>query len=539
MLPASNIETEDERRVCEIYREVLCVDCVDRTSTLLELGGDSLAAIRISTRLADGGAGVDDADADLIGTIIAASVADVAASVAALRARARPPALAATTTALHDIPLLPDQAWFLEEAVAVLNAPTSWSQARYFLVPPDVKSEAVLRAVSALWRRHDALRARFKLVDGSWRQHLVPEHADVPHEEVAIDPECADRLDERLAATAARLRETLDVEQGPLARTALIDCGPQQPRRLLLTAHHLVCDNLSFELLTDELEAAVAGGVDDVPTPIALADAAAAVDKLARSATADQELDYWLEQPWETFGRLPVDGPGPSQNVAASIRTVDTLLDRRRSSALLHLLPRELRVRTLDVVLHAIGTSLTQWTGRDVAVKVVHNGRTLPVERVSLSRTVGRFATSGVVFLPRAGDGGARGELHRTVAALRAVPNSGVGYSLLRWIGRPREISEQIESARWRADVLVNYLAAPETARRVLRPSEDPVGPRHHPSDPRFTPLEILVYVDGDRLALRWIYSGNLHRRRTMERAARTSLAVLGAVADGTHAAAG
>ncbi len=99
------------------------------------------------------------------------------------------------------------------------------------------------------------------------------------------------------------------------------------------------------------------------------------------------------------------------------------------------------RARVDDVLLAALGRVLCGWTGAGrVLVDVEGHGREELFDGVDVSRTVGWFTSVYPVALEDDADPVVL--LKRTKEALRAVPNRGVGFGALRYLGgeRAREV---------------------------------------------------------------------------------------------------
>ncbi len=146
-----------------------------------------------------------------------------------------------------DAPLTPVQHWLLD---TLTGDPAHFSQTVSFELAAE-PDEALLRAVlSAVLEHHDALRMRFvRLGDGRWRQYGAPPGDHDVHLEVH------DRTAPEEVADA--LGAGFDLAGGPLLRAALCRAGDGGRRPvLLLAAHHLVVDAVSWRLVLEDLDAA-------------------------------------------------------------------------------------------------------------------------------------------------------------------------------------------------------------------------------------------------------------------------------------------
>src|SRR5262249_15736030 len=158
---------------------------------------------------------------------------------------------------------------------------------------------AHLRAVlAALAGQHDALRLRLAGGGGDVRQWCEPaEPADLLSvvDLAGVDP-AAPRA--RGGAAAARPRTGFGLARGPLLRGGVWLEGPGG-RALLLVAHHLAVDTVSWQILLDDLATAVGQAERDLPIHLGPKTTSfkrwsERLAELAGSAELATEADYWL-----------------------------------------------------------------------------------------------------------------------------------------------------------------------------------------------------------------------------------------------------
>jgi hypothetical protein len=98
---------------------------------------------------------------------------------------------------------------------------------------------------------------RFTRDADGWHQFNPPPAEDrdvlVRHDLTGLAPDEADAAMER---AADELHAGFALEDGPLLRAGLFTGGPGRPAFLLLVAHHLVVDAVSWRIRRDDLEAA-------------------------------------------------------------------------------------------------------------------------------------------------------------------------------------------------------------------------------------------------------------------------------------------
>ncbi len=128
--------------------------------------------------------------------------------------------------------------------------------------------------------------------------------------------------------------------------------------------------------------------------------------------------------------------------------------------------------------------------------------------------------TSLYPVLLEAGDADPGAALVSAKERLRAVPERGIGYGLLRW-GNPE--AARLLAAAPAAEILFNYLGQTDAASRegsLFRASTTGAGPNRSPRGRRPYRLEIVGIVAEGRLRITLTYGSRTHRRTTMERLA-------------------
>jgi non-ribosomal peptide synthase protein (TIGR01720 family) len=226
---------------------------------------------------------------------------------------------------------------------------------------------------------------------------------------------------------------------------------------------------------------------------------------------------------------LPVDRPGGSSSELSTRKlTISLAADETRS--LLQKVPRTYRTQINDVLLTALVEAFAGWTGRrSLLLNLEGHGREEILPGLDLSRTVGWFTTDFPVLLDLEG----RREPGETLTAvkeqLRAVPNNGIGFGLLRYLSPDPTVGAALARLP-RPEVAFNYMGQFDqvfAGGALFRLARESSGPSLAPEGPRPFPLEIYGMVVDGRLALDWEYSANVYERGTVETLAGDFLTAL------------
>lgn len=181
--------------------------------------------------------------------------------------------------------------------------------------------------------------------------------------------------------------------------------------------------------------------------------------------------------------------------------------------------PAAYKTQVNDLLLAALVHTFHWWTGEDrLLLDLEGHGRESIVPGTDLSRTVGWFTSIFPLLLrlPK----GSTGDIVKGIKEqLRAVPSGGVGYGLLRYLGRSPE-TERLRG-QTTAQVCFNYLGqldrgGAEQALFGLAP--EPTGREHGASNRMPYELTITADVTDGRLSMTWTYSGARFKRATIER---------------------
>ncbi|WP_157874538.1 non-ribosomal peptide synthetase, partial [Streptomyces sp. AcH 505] len=425
-----------EEALCALFADTLGLPEVGVDDGFFDLGGDSVLSIQLVSRARTQGLALTVRD-----VFEHQTVAQLAQALGAAEPDTRQ-ADVEEQGASGPVSPTPIMGWLAELGGAV----QPFNQSVVVAVPADADRERLVRALQAVLDRHDTLRLR---VGPDWTMSIAePGGVDAAgllsehHAPGLADPAVYTLVTELAAAE----RDRLDPAEGVVLRACRLDRGPEQHGLLVLVAHHLAVDAVSWRLLVPDLAAGYEG------RPLSPAGTgwrrwAAMLEALATDPDTEAEADHWLR----SAAPAPEPALDPVRDTHAGAGQVVLDLDTGTTEALLSRLPGVFHSDVEELLLTAFGLAVADWrrgrgdgAGLPVTVDLESHGRHEHlVPGADLSRTTGWFtAMYPVTLSPEVTDwadlwdgGPAAGRaLKQVKEQVRAVPGAGLGYGLLRYV---------------------------------------------------------------------------------------------------------
>lgn len=278
----------DEALVAEVWRQVLERDEVGREDDFFDLGGDSLLAGKVLSRLrARAGTSLP-----LRLVFDHPRLADLAAALAGHGSDAAAAAVRPRTADAEPVLSRDQQRLWLE---CQLRPGTAYHLHGRRWLRGELDVAVLERSIAAIVDRHEVLRTSFPYRGGRPVQQVAAADANWRLPVVTVDrPEAAERLADEQAAMP------LSVTSGPLFRCLLIRLGETE-HLLAVTIHHLIADAWSVGLFLRELSALYQAGGDparaDLPElPVQYQDYAVWQHRWQTPAWRAEQLRYWRQR---------------------------------------------------------------------------------------------------------------------------------------------------------------------------------------------------------------------------------------------------
>ncbi|MBV8845201.1 MAG: hypothetical protein JO307_20535, partial [Bryobacterales bacterium] len=293
--------------LAEIWAEVLRRPDLENNANFFDVGGDSLKAMEVITRVRE----VLQVDLPLIAFFEDPTLAHLTSVIEELRAEAASPSIV-RDAGRSEFPLSYSQQmfWLLEQQ----NPGTGiYNTARIFRLRGRVDSAVLESSLNELRRRHVILRVRFVHRENGLIQVVdAPAPLPLPLLDLSgLDPEAREKTGLKLAHEA--VAEPFNLASGPLLRARLVRLDPEN-HLLCMAIHHAVSDGFSGSILLNELGAIYDAFAKGEPSPLSepdlhFTDYAAWEQEWMSGSMLEQEMQYWrsMLQDAHTSLDLPAD----------------------------------------------------------------------------------------------------------------------------------------------------------------------------------------------------------------------------------------
>ena len=279
-----------ERALAAIWEEVLGIANVSATANFFALGGHSLKATRVVSRI-HRDLGVILPLRDFMRTPV---LRDLAGRIRALKPAVRHRIAPIPSAGSYAVSHAQRRLWTLAQ---LGETGVAYNMPRALLLNGELDTGAFACALRDVVARHESLRTTFVTIGDELRQRVDDAATiDIPLIDLSAEANPHRRAAELADEDEAR---PFDLERGPLLRASLLRLTAGE-HVLLFNAHHIVVDAWSLDVLVRDLVAAYEARSRDEspswpPLRIQYRDYAASQSAMVESDEAKEHLRHWRE----------------------------------------------------------------------------------------------------------------------------------------------------------------------------------------------------------------------------------------------------
>ena len=320
--------------------------------------------------------------------------------------------------------LSPIQRWFFDQAPREehINKRHHYNQGFYVKMSRFVSPKRLSIAIRKIVQHHPMLHVRFTRSESGWTQS-APRVEDIVYNFSSAD---AQSLSE-ISSNAIELHRSLNFEQGPVFATALYYLTTENVQYLILVAHHLMVNLVSWRIKLDDLEALLSNKEliystsFQVWTQLQVEEARSprfSPKKVLSTANIHDNLDFWNFD--ERTSNTTHDHI--TKTFEADLATTSLLLEDSNTA---------FNSEPVDIILAAAWDAFFQSFPERTGLIIFNEGHgrePLTDTAIDLSRTVGWFTTLSPLHVDRRVDDSVVHTVRLVKDARRRLPINGLAY---------------------------------------------------------------------------------------------------------------
>ncbi len=433
---------ESEQILFDIWGQILAKKPKSIFEDFFSLGGDSIKAIQIASKLHTLGYKID------INKIFEfPTIASLSKHIIFKKEEISQSAITG------EIPLTPIQ---LELFNANRKYANHFNQS-VLLFFNEALSKDILEAVfKYIQIHHDIFRATINKKNDNW--NMYNHGTDFPMYLKTYDLIDSDNYKSEIAKISSVLQETIDLEKGPLMHLGLFNTN--EGDFLLIIVHHMIIDTVSWRILLSDINILIKQSLQNEKLNLPLKTSsfkewAEFLYEYAEKGKFKDEADYWQNMEKQSPRELPV-------KIAESNRISDTrfaefLLDKSYTEKLLIKSNDAYNTEITDILISALSLSFYDTFEMDnVLINLETHGRQQISNDIDVSRTIGWFTAHYPVIVTTKFNNEFSKHIIEVKETLRRIPNKGIGYGINKFLG-PNKNYSRIEGGL-RPQIAFNYL---------------------------------------------------------------------------------
>jgi amino acid adenylation domain-containing protein/non-ribosomal peptide synthase protein (TIGR01720 family) len=489
---------EPEKELVLTAQEVLRKEKIGIKNNFFELGGDSIKSIQLVSRLKQRGYSLTVQD-----VLLHPEIGDMAERISIVKR------LTDQGIVEGMIPLSPIQHYFFQSSLTDRH---QYNQSVLLSSKTQLSEKGLKAILEKIVLYHDALRMVYRETPLGWRQ----ENKGI---EQGYSFEVQEGLEESLfAAHCDRIQSSINLEQGPLFKACLFRDSTGD--RLLLVAHHLIIDGVSWRILFEDLSILYQQYLSGTSLSLPLKTDSFKYWQEQQIAYSQNEVLQKEEVYWSSIESVEIeplmrDYPEDS-NLMKDVSSKSFLLDEELTKKLLTQCYQAYHTEINDILLTALSLALKNiFDLNKVLINLEGHGRESIGTDTDVTRTIGWFTTMYPVVFDMNYDSNIIRQLIEIKERLHQVPNKGIGYGILRYLAG--------KDYKLKPEITFNYLGdfgwGLETKQgdQLFEFSGDYHGRENSENMQRNTVLEVLAMVVSGKIRLSINYSIKHYAASTIE----------------------
>ncbi|MEF7557383.1 amino acid adenylation domain-containing protein [Bacillus thuringiensis] len=413
---------ETQTKIASVFQDVLGIEQVGIEDNFFLLGGDSIKAIQIISRLRQ-----ENIQLQVKDILRHQTIANLTSCINMVTQKKE----YFQGIVEGEMESLPIHSWFYEQSLVNQN---HYNQTIMLKVNSTLDIQILRQAFGELISHHDGLRLNYNC---STKKHIFSNtyiNEEFPIQEYDLTRLSKEDQEKEIINIGTHLKGNFDLTGSLLIKAAIV-CLSSSEKQLMITAHHIVIDGVSWRILLEDLytayQAIKVGEAVLLPKKTAsLKEWYENLAIYAQETDFSEETVYWKAIEEKSFV-LPCEKTISNWQLF-NFNTIRDCLSADETEKLLKDTYKSYKLEIQEALLVAFAQTVKKvFHQEEMIIELEGHGRFLP--DTDVSRTIGWFTSMYPIHLICN-----QNDLFENIKVikeqLRSVPNQGFGYGLLKYL---------------------------------------------------------------------------------------------------------
>lgn len=424
-------KTDIEKDLVEAMKEVLGINDISMNDNFYQLGGDSIKAIQISSKLKN--LGLDIRVKDILSQ-------DYIEEIAATIEVSSKNKIIDQNSSTGNIKKTPIIEWFFKQNFTDAH---HYNQSVLLECNKSLETNKVEKAVGKLIEYHDALRINYSsgIDEVFYNNEYLKEGNSVNY--FNLSEHSLYEQHKKIKELGYNLKSSLDIQNNILFKVCIFDLG-ERGQAILFIAHHLIIDGVSWRILLEDFTTIInqLNNNEEIVLPLKTHSFMQWSENLNEYSKSKIEVEknYW-ESILEKRFCYPVEFDY-GQDIMRISSTIYGEVDKETTQELSKKINEMYSMELNEVLISALVMTINNITNqKDIVIELERHGREAINDEIDISRTVGWFTSmypANFMVLDEKLDS----NIKSLKEQLRSIPSKGFNFSILKYLNNELNTNE-------------------------------------------------------------------------------------------------
>lgn len=494
--PTNELET----LLVETWQKVLGIEQIGTEDDFFKIGGDSIKAIQIASRMHQKGYKVEVKDIFEWPNIVG------------LAAIVEPYAFEIDQDSVSGaIPFTPIQHEFFE----LQSKPSHFNQSVMLDFENKIDPAIVKLVFEQIVEHHDMLRAVVRFDEKESVQQMQ------------LDKSCSISLDvfdevnpEDIENEILLIQSSIDLENGPLFKLAVFNRKGEK-FQLLIVAHHMVIDGVSWRILIEDLTLLLSAfekgeEISLPPKTNSFMTWSEQLTVYSNSKECCDKKEFWKKQELLKHPLIPKDFQITNEdNFIKNVGIKTMSLSEEITELLLKDSNRPFFTETNDLLITALArTNHIMFGHHEMSLLMEGHGREPVLENININRTIGWFTSNYPMVFELPANDELKSQIKSIKEQLRGIPNKGIDYGILKYL--TDELKKEDLKFSIKPQIKFNYMGEFNQEFSAFKIAEEPIKHEFGEHIQRYADVDVFSIVTDNQMHISFMYNKNLFEPDTI-----------------------